>query len=79
MLYYSDDLVALHNGTARKVGPHLEPRSVRTIVTSPPYFGLRDYGHDDQIGAEASVGEYVQALVDTFAALRPALTDDGTL
>jgi site-specific DNA-methyltransferase (cytosine-N4-specific) len=77
--YYQDDLVTLHLGTAASVGPLLNPGSVRTIVTSPPYFGLRDYGHDDQIGAEASVQEYVDNLVATFAALRPALADDGTL
>lgn len=77
--YYQDDLVTLHHGTAVTVADRLAPGSVRTIVTSPPYFGLRDYGHDDQIGAESSVGEYVDSLVATFAALRRALTDDGTL
>lgn len=77
--YYQDDLVTLHWGTAASVGPQLNPGSVRTIVTSPPYFGLRDYGHEDQIGAESSAQEYVNNLVATFAALRPALADDGTL
>ncbi|WP_201788505.1 DNA-methyltransferase [Rathayibacter sp. VKM Ac-2630] len=57
----------------------LPPRSVQTIVTSPPYFGLRDYGEDGQIGAEQSVEEYVAALVAVFAALRDVLADDGTL
>lgn len=77
--YYQDDLVTLHEGKAVDVAENLTPGSVRTIVTSPPYYGLRDYGHDDQIGAESSVGEYVDGLVATFAALRPALADDGTL
>lgn len=77
--YYQDDLVTLHWGTAASVGHLLDPGSARTIVTSPPYFGLRDYGHDDQIGAEPSVQEYVDALVSTFRSLRPALADDGTL
>ena len=57
----------------------LPPGSVRTIVTSPPYFGLRDYGSDEQIGTEETLQAYVDALVATFAALRPALADDGTL
>jgi site-specific DNA-methyltransferase (cytosine-N4-specific) len=77
--YYQDDAVTLHEGKALDVAANLAPGSVRTIVTSPPYFGLRDYGHEDQIGAEASVGEYVDNLVDTFQALRRALADDGTL
>jgi len=77
--YYQDDLVTLYHGTAAAVALELEPASVRTIVTSPPYFGLRDYGSDEQIGSEATLDEYVDALVRTFRALRPALTDDGTV
>lgn len=37
--------------------------SINTCVTSPPYFGLRDYGHDDQIGAETTPGDFVAAMV----------------
>ena len=51
----------------------------QTCVTSPPYFGLRDYGHDGQIGLEDSVGDYVTALVAVFAEVRRVLADDGTL
>ena len=51
----------------------------QTCVTSPPYFGLRDYGHDGQIGLEGSVGDYVTALVAVFAEVRRVLADDGTL
>src|SRR5690606_18934769 len=53
--------------------------SVQTCVTSPPYFGLRDYGHAGQIGLEATVDEYVTALVDVFREVRRVLADDGTL
>jgi DNA modification methylase len=53
--------------------------SVQTCVTSPPYFGLRDYGHDGQIGLEATPDAYVAALVETFAAVRRVLKDDGTV
>ena len=52
---------------------------VQTCVTSPPYFGLRDYGHDGQIGLESSPAEYVAAMVDVFRSVRDVLADDGTL
>ena len=52
---------------------------VQTCVTSPPYFGLRDYGHDGQIGLESEVGDYVRNLVDVFALVRNLLCEDGTL
>jgi DNA modification methylase len=52
---------------------------VQTSVTSPPYFGLRDYGHEGQIGLENEVGDYVRNLVDVFALVRDLLCDDGTL
>ena len=53
--------------------------SVRTCVTSPPYWGLRDYGHDGQIGLEDSVTAYVDELVAVFREVRRVLADDGTL
>ncbi|MEG0259571.1 MAG: site-specific DNA-methyltransferase [Lysinibacillus sp.] len=52
---------------------------VNTVVTSPPYWGLRDYGVDGQIGLENSVEEYVSALVDVFREIKRVLKDDGTL
>lgn len=52
---------------------------VQTCVTSPPYFGLRDYGVDGQIGSEKTPQEYVDTLVETFRAVRDVLADDGTL
>lgn len=48
-------------------------------VTSPPYFGLRDYGHDKQIGLEKDVGEYVYNIVDVFRRVWNLLEDDGTV
>lgn len=53
--------------------------SVHTCVTSPPYFGLRDYGHDGQIGLEDTPEAYVARLVDVFRDVRRVLRDDGTL
>lgn len=78
-LYYEDEYVQLHHGDSSTVAATLPPRSVRTIVTSPPYYGLRDYGEDGQLGAESSVDEYVQNMVSLFSVLRDVLTDDGTL
>lgn len=51
---------------------------VNTCVTSPPYFGLRDYGHPGQIGLEASPDEFVAKLVEVFREVRRVLRDDGT-
>jgi DNA modification methylase len=56
-----------------------ESVKVQTVVTSPPYFGLRDYGHDGQIGLEETVGEYVANIVDVFANVWNILEDDGTV
>ena len=53
--------------------------SVQCCVTSPPYFGLRDYGHAGQIGLETSPAEYVHRLVDVFREVRRVLKPDGTL
>jgi len=56
------------------------PKTARTCVTSPPYYGLRDYGgYECQIGLEQSPEEYVQQLVEVFREVRNILTDDGTL
>ena len=52
---------------------------VQTCVTSPPYFGLRDYGVDGQIGLEDTPGAYVAQLVEVFREVRRVLRDDGTL
>jgi DNA modification methylase len=48
-------------------------------VTSPPYFGLRDYGHEGQIGLEQTPEEYIKAMVEVFRFVRDVLADDGTL
>ena len=57
----------------------LPERSVQVCVTSPPYFGLRDYGHDGQIGLEPTPDEFVGKLVEVFREVRRVLADDGTL
>lgn len=51
----------------------------QTCVTSPPYYGLRDYGHDGQIGLEKTPEEYIKAMVEVFRCVWDVLEDDGTL
>ncbi|MDS9590714.1 site-specific DNA-methyltransferase [Pseudomonas sp. HTZ1] len=58
---------------------NLPDQSVHTCITSPPYFGLRDYGVDGQIGLEASPREFIENLVAVFREVRRVLRDDGTL
>ena len=57
----------------------LPDQSVHTCVTSPPYFGLRDYGHDGQIGLEPTPDQFVGKLVEVFREVKRVLRDDGTL
>jgi DNA modification methylase len=56
----------------------LPDASVHCCVTSPPYWGLRDYGHDGQIGLEATPESYVARMVEVFREVRRVLRDDGT-
>lgn len=51
----------------------------QTCVTSPPYYGLRDYGHDGQIGLEETPEEYIAAMVEVFRCVKDVLSDDGTV
>lgn len=78
-VYYEDDYVTLYHGDALDVLETMDSGSVDCIVTSPPYFGLRDYGVDGQIGAETSPAEFVETLRAVFAEARRVLADDGTL
>lgn len=52
---------------------------VQTCITSPPYYGLRDYGHDGQIGNEQTPQEFINNLVEVFACVWDILSDDGTV
>ena len=55
------------------------PQSARMCVTSPPYYGLRDYGgEENQIGQEQSPEEYIEQMVQVFREVKNVLTDDGT-
>lgn len=79
--YWTDNggLVRLHHGDVLAVLKRLPTASVNTVVTSPPYWGLRDYQTDGQIGLEESPGEYVRKMVEVFREVRRVLRDDGTV
>jgi DNA modification methylase len=66
-------------GDNRKTIATLEAGSVQTCITSPPYWGLRDYGEDEQIGLEQTPDEYVEQLCLVFDEVWRVLADDGTL
>lgn len=66
-------------GNARKLLKSIPDSSFRCCVTSPPYWGLRDYSAEGQIGAENNVDDFVANLVQVFREVRRTLTEDGTL
>jgi DNA modification methylase len=69
----------IHCGDALAVLKTLEAGSAQCCVTSPPYYGLRDYGVDGQIGLEQSPDQYIDRLVEVFAEVHRVLRADGTL
>lgn len=69
----------IHLGDCIESMRQMPDQSVHCCVTSPPYFGLRDYGHDGQIGLEPTPEEFVAKLVEVFREVRRVLRDDGTL
>jgi DNA modification methylase len=71
--------VTVLQGDCRDLLRELATGSVQTCVTSPPYFGLRDYGVDGQIGLEPTPAAFVAEMVAVFAEVRRVLRDDGTL
>ena len=70
---------AYYTGDCRKLLKRLPDGCVQTCVTSPPYWGLRDYEEKGQIGLEDTPNAYVEALVGVFEQVRRVLRDDGTL
>ena len=79
--YYSDDMTLLFNMDVKEALQLLAKHDllVNCIVTSPPFYGQRDYGVDGQIGLEEHPKEFIQELVDTFNLAKPVLTDNGSL
>jgi len=69
----------IHTGDAFDVLPELPAESVHTVMTSPPYWNLRDYGEDDQLGLEETPEEFVENLADVFDEVKRVLRPDGSL
>lgn len=72
------DNLTLLKGDTRDVLKTLPDESVQTVITSPPYWGMRDYGFEDQIGAEEDLNDYLDTLVKIFREVRRVLKSDGT-
>ena len=66
-------------GDARRALSVLPSESVQTVVTSPPYWSLRDYEVEDQIGRDDTLTSYIKSIVDAFEELKRVLRDDGTV
>ncbi|MEH0417862.1 DNA-methyltransferase [Streptomyces sp. B21-083] len=77
--YYQDEQVTLLLGDALQVLRELPSSSVDCVVTSPPYFGLRDYNTPGQYGMEAAPEEFISHITAVFAEARRVLADTGTL
>jgi len=79
MPYYADDWLTVYLGDCREVMATMEPESVHCVVTSPPYWGLRDYGEAGQLGLESTPEAYVESMVAVFREVRRVLRSDGTV
>ncbi len=78
-VYFQSDHGVIFQEDSLEVLKNLKTESVNMCVTSPPYFGLRDYGVEGQIGLESTIKEYVQRLTRIFEEVRRVLKKDGTL
>lgn len=76
--YLEDPDMTLYHGDALETLRSLPDEAIDCVVTSPPYWGLRDYGVDGQIGLEKTPNEYVAAMVTLFREVRRVLTNHGT-
>ena len=72
-------MTEIRQGCCLDVLPTLPEKSVQCCVTSPPYWALRDYGTDGQLGLEKTPEEYVAKMVEVFRQVKRVLRDDGTL
>lgn len=73
------DGIQILTGDCREILVDIPSESVQCCITSPPYWGLRDYGHELQIGAESTPEKYVKHLVEIFREVSRVLRKDGTL
>ena len=71
--------ILIKNGNSKTLVKELEKESIDCVVTSPPYWRLRDYGHDEQMGVEETPGEFIENLCNLFDDIYIALKATGTL
>lgn len=74
----NQDNLTILNGDALQMLKTIGDETVQCCVTSPPYYGLRNYGAEGQIGNETTPDQYIQNLVEVFREVRRTLRDDGT-
>jgi DNA modification methylase len=74
----TDNPLVIMAGDTRDIIRSLPDNTFQCAITSPPYWGVRDYGVESQIGAEPDLNDYIQALVDIFVEVRRVLRPDGT-
>lgn len=72
-------MIKILNGDSKKLIKTLENQSIDCVVTSPPYYRLRDYGHKEQLGMESSPENFIKALCNLFDDIWAVLKDEGTL
>lgn len=77
-LFFADADATIYLADSRKQLAELPDNYFQSCVTSPPYWGLRDYDHPDQIGSEVKIDDYINDLVMVFREVRRTLRDDGT-
>ena len=75
--HYTDDWLTVYLGDCRAVLAELPAESVHCVVTSPPYWSLRDYGQPGQLGLEPTPDAYIEAMVGVFREVRRVLRRDG--
>jgi len=78
-LYYDSGEGQIFHGDSLEVLKTMPDESIQCCITSPPYWGLRDYGIDGQLGLEKTPEEYVEKIVEIFREVRRVLRSDGTL
>ena len=78
-LYFKSNSTELHLGSALEVLKTFDNEIVDCVVTSPPYYNLRDYQNDQQLGMEKSPVQYVANLVEIFNEIKRILKDDGVV
>lgn len=76
-VYYEDEWSTLRHGDVRAELAALPAASVHTCVTSPPYWSLRDYGAEGQLGLEPTIAEYIATQVEVFEGVKRVLRPDG--